>query len=140
MLCFHGQPPPVTFTMSTAPFRHPHDCSICIALLEGHVSRTACGHVFHHTCLVEWQNIKGEISCAICQQAVDMTALMQYPAYVSTLPKPGEDPAERERRVKRNAKRKARRERNKDKPRGNKHISKRDRVIARAGSMWSDEH
>jgi hypothetical protein len=41
------------------------ECAICLDKIAESASQTSCGHTFHHSCIIDWVNVKP--SCPICK-------------------------------------------------------------------------
>lgn len=55
------------------------ECLICLELLDGEISESSCGHIYHYRCIQEWIKKKGSHRCCcICEENTEIVNIINF--------------------------------------------------------------
>lgn len=55
------------------------ECYICLEELDGEISESSCGHIYHYKCIMEWIKKKGSHRCCvICEQNTEIVNIVNF--------------------------------------------------------------
>ena len=55
------------------------ECYICLEELDGEISESSCGHIYHYKCISEWIKKKGvHRSCVICEKNTEIINIVNF--------------------------------------------------------------
>ena len=55
------------------------ECLICIEVLDGEISESSCGHIYHYSCIQKWIVEKGtHRCCCVCEDNTEIVNIINF--------------------------------------------------------------
>ena len=55
------------------------ECLICLEILNGEISESSCGHIYHYQCIQDWIKKKGSHRCCcICETNTEIVNIINF--------------------------------------------------------------
>ena len=55
------------------------ECLICLEILDGEISESSCGHIYHYQCIQDWIKKKGSHRCCcICENNTEIVNIINF--------------------------------------------------------------